>query len=157
LRSYNYSLHNLEPLKLKTLPSMSCILSRGFFLLIPSPVVFCLPQYLSLSCSDISLFCIRRRILYCTRSVLSRRRIFTPYRTVSWQTNPLLPQSSSNPLKVALGVPSRRQSVEQLIFPCCHANVFLVTARTKVYLAADWQWTSILNAWESVYRGLLSN
>jgi hypothetical protein len=29
----------------------------------------------------------------------------------------LVPQSSSNPLKVALGVPSRGHSVEQLIFP----------------------------------------
>jgi hypothetical protein len=49
----------------------------------------------------------------------------------------VLQQSSDNPLKVAIGVPSRRHSVEQFIFFCCHANVFLVVART-VYLAVDW-------------------
>jgi hypothetical protein len=55
----------------------------------------------------------------------------------------LLLQSSSKPLKVAFGVPSRGHSVQQFIFSYCHANVFLVAARTKVYLAVDRQWTPI--------------
>jgi hypothetical protein len=55
-------------------------------------------------------------------------------------------QSSSNPLKVALGVPSRGHSVKEVIFSCCHANLFLVTAG-KIYLTVGWQWTSILKAW----------
>jgi hypothetical protein len=41
LRSYNYSLHNLTPHKLKAFSSLSGILSPGFFLAIPSPTVFC--------------------------------------------------------------------------------------------------------------------
>jgi hypothetical protein len=55
-------------------------------------------------------------------------------------------QSSSNPLKVALRVPSRGHS-RTVYFPYCHSNISLVAAGTKVYLAVDWQWTSILNAW----------
>jgi hypothetical protein len=127
-RSYNYSLHNLTPHELKTLSSLSCILAPGYFLVIPSPAVFCLSavsQYLYSFCTG------PRPVLSC---LLTDECL-------------LVLQSSSNPLKVPLGVPSRGHSVEQLIFSCCHSNVSLVAVGTKVYLAVDWQWTFILNAW----------
>jgi hypothetical protein len=57
-RSYKYLLHNLAPLKLNTLASLSPILTPEFFLVIPSPVVFSLSavsQYLSPA--DLSSFC----------------------------------------------------------------------------------------------------
>jgi hypothetical protein len=67
LRSYNYLLQNLTPPKLKTVSSLSCVLAPGFFLVIPSPLVLCLPS------SDLPLFCTRRRILT---------------HPAPWQTNP---------------------------------------------------------------------
>jgi hypothetical protein len=55
-QSYNYLLHNLTPCKLKTLSSLFCVLAPGVFLVIPSPAVWCLPQYLSL-CPGSVLHC----------------------------------------------------------------------------------------------------
>jgi hypothetical protein len=92
--SYSSWLHSLRSHKLETLSSLSYILAPGFFLVIPSPAIFCLSavyQHVFLSHS-----------LLCSRSGLSRRQI--------------------------LNLPSR----------CLR----------KVYLALDWQWTSIINAME---------
>jgi hypothetical protein len=94
LQSYNYLLHTFTPHKLKTSSSLSCNPAPGLFLVIPSPVVFCL--------SAVSVYF--SHSLLCTRSVLSRRRILTLF------------LSSSNPLNVALRVPSREHLVEQFIF-----------------------------------------
>jgi hypothetical protein len=162
LRSYNYWLHNLAPLKPKTLSSLSSNLAPGFFLVIISSVVFCLSAVSRyLSSSDIALFCICRRILYCARSVLARRRILTRLVLSSLvdescivlvlsclvDESSLVLQSSSNPLKVALRVPYRGHLVEQFIFlAVIHTTLFLLREQ-MVYLAVDWQWTSILNAW----------
>jgi hypothetical protein len=121
LRGYNYTLHNTAPHKLKALSSLSCVLAPGFFLVIPSPAVFCLSavsQYMPSSvipCSVLLLSCLV-------------------------DESSLVCKSSSNPLKVALCVPSRGHLVEQLIFPAVMQTT-LVAARTKVYLAVDWQWT----------------
>jgi hypothetical protein len=68
----------------------------------------------------------------------------------------ILLQLFSNTLQVALRVPSRGHSVEQFIFLAVMQPSLVVT-RTNVYLAVDWQWKSILNDWERVYRGLLSS
>jgi hypothetical protein len=51
-----------------------------------------------------------------------------------------------NPLKVDLGIPARGHLAEQFIFLAVMQTT-LVAARTKVYLALDWQWTFILKAW----------
>jgi hypothetical protein len=105
-RSHNYSLHNLTSHKLQTLSYLSCILSPAFILVIPSPAVLCLSkvsQYLSPSvipCSVLYSFCTGpRSVLHC---FLADKSPLQPF---------------SNPLKVALGVPSRGHSVEQFIFP----------------------------------------
>jgi hypothetical protein len=59
LGSYSYLLHNLAPLKPKTLSSLSCILAPGFFLVILSSVVFCLLQsFFAFSLSVLILYCI---------------------------------------------------------------------------------------------------
>jgi hypothetical protein len=73
-------LHYLTPYKLKTSSSLFTILAPGFFLLILSAVLFCLPQHLS-----------PVLVLYWSlfRTVLPpARRILTSYCTASWQTNP---------------------------------------------------------------------
>jgi hypothetical protein len=54
-------------------------------------------------------------------------------------------ESCSNPLKIALRVPSREHLAEHFIFLAV-MNGSLVAARTEVYPASDWQWTFILNA-----------
>jgi hypothetical protein len=84
----------LTPRKLKTLSSLSCILAPGFFLVIPSRMVFSLSQYI-LSSSVVPFSVL---VLY-----------WPSFSTVllSWQTNPL---------KVALGVPAREHLVQQFIF-----------------------------------------
>jgi hypothetical protein len=86
LRSYNYLLHNLTPHKLKTLSSLSCILTPRFFSVVPSPAVFCQSAVLSICLpqSFLALYSFStvmppgRRILtalYCT--ALPGRRILT--------------------------------------------------------------------------------
>jgi hypothetical protein len=120
-------LHNLTPHKLNILFSLSCALAPGFFLVIPSFCgIVCPPQYLSI-CLLQSFCTVLGLVLYC----------------LVYESLLVLP-SPNNPLKVALGVQSRGHSVEQFIFSCCHANTFLVAARTKFYLAGDWQGMSIL-------------
>jgi hypothetical protein len=104
-RSYNYLLHILTPGKLKTFSSLSCTLSAGFFLAIPSPVVFCLSavsQYLSSSAIPCSVLVFYRSSFSTVLTSPCRRILLQPL---------------SNRLKVALGVPSRGHSVQQFIFP----------------------------------------
>jgi hypothetical protein len=137
-------LHSLAPLKLKMSSSLFCTLAAGLFVVISSPAVFCLSavsQYVFLSHS---LLCTHPvRVLYW--SSFSTELPFLADKFL------LVLQSSSNPLKVALRIPSRGHLVEQFIFLCCHTSDSLVAVGTKVYLAIDWQWTSILNTWGRVY------
>jgi hypothetical protein len=136
-RSYNYLLHSLTPHKRKTLFSLSCILAPEFFLIIPSSAV---SQHVFFSHSLLCPVLVLYWSLFST--VLLSLLFLVPYCFVDETL--LVLQSSSKPLNVTLGVPSRGHSVWTVHFPCCYANVILVAARTKVYLAVDWQWTSIL-------------
>jgi hypothetical protein len=176
LRSYNYWLHNLAPLKLKTSSSLSCILAPGCFIVIPLLRYSAFFRH-SLLCPVL--------VLYWSsfRTVLPPGRRILLYGTASWQTNPrsglycLLADESSfrtvlppgrrillyctaswqtNPRRPGIIQGSSSRSVSRTLsrtvyFPCCHENVALVAARTKVYLAVDCQQTSILKAWEHVY------
>jgi predicted neutral ceramidase superfamily lipid hydrolase len=119
-QSYNYLLHKLAPLKPKTLSSLSCILlinsvSCGVLSLAVSQHLFSsvIPCSVLLSCTgspvlywpctvppflaDESLLC---SVLYCLLA----------------NEFSLVVQSPSNPLQVALGVPSREHLFEQFIF-----------------------------------------
>jgi hypothetical protein len=87
------------------------------------------------------------------------RRILAPYLLVdeSSITGPVLVdeyslvipffltglQSTSNPLKVILHVPSREHLVGQLSFPVV-TQTTLVVAVTKIHPAVVWQWTLVV-------------
>jgi hypothetical protein len=43
-------------------------------------------------------------------------------------------------------MPARGHLAKQFYLPCCPANNSL-SARAEIYLAVDWRWTFILNAW----------
>jgi hypothetical protein len=99
LRSYNYLLHTLTPHKLKDF--LLSVLYSVSWMLLSNSFSCCILSVRSVSVSVFfthSLLC-TRSVLYC--SVLADESSLQPF---------------SNPLKVALGVPSRGHSVEQFIF-----------------------------------------
>jgi hypothetical protein len=65
-------------------------------------------------------------------------------------------QSSGNPLKAILHVPSREHLVGQLSFPV-GTQTTLVVAITEVYLALVWQWTLVVTLRLTIrYLGIAS-
>jgi hypothetical protein len=88
-------LHNLVPLKLKTLSS---IMAPRFFLVIPSPAVFCLSavsQYLSSSdfpCSVLLLSCLVDESSLCVNKSKSSQSYITTdgqLASLSWNKAPI--------------------------------------------------------------------
>jgi hypothetical protein len=132
LRSYNYLLHSLTPRKLYPLCP---VLSPVFFLV----------SILSVRSISVSVFL--SHSFLCTRSIL-------PFLADECL---FVLQSSSNPLKVALGVPSRGHSVEQFSFSllsCKHLSRYCENkGLPSRWLAMD----VYSSSWDCVYRALLSN
>jgi hypothetical protein len=123
--------------KLETPSSQSCNPSPGFFSVIPSPAVFSLSAVTLFFTGPSRRQTLTSLVLYCT--ALPGRRILTVVvDECSLVAPPLLsgPQSTRNPLKAILHVPSREHVVEQLSFPVV-TQTSLVLAITEVHRFAD--------------------